>query len=318
MKITIYQIDMERDKDRVCFLAHESLAKFQGSAEINGAIYDKVFSGEVECKSLEDVYRMFNLDHPENYKGRSLSVSDVVEVESGEVEKGFYYCDSFGFKPVSFEPANIKDKTEMEASNMNVEQIKAEYPAGTKIELINMDGESRMFPGMKGEVTGVDDMGQIHMKWENGSSLALNMEVDDFRKADTAETISVLLVQTGKYPKMIEIEDSLEAMQKVVGGDIEEYMPFEDEVAIICNEEGKINGMPLNRAIYDSDKEMIDIIAGDFFVAFAPIESDKFRSLPRDMADKYHQLFKYPEHFTRSSEGITAVPFKPVRSEKER
>lgn len=319
MKIEIYQVNMERDKDRVCFLAYESLAKFQGSAEINGTIYDKVFAGEVECKSLEDVYRIFNLNHPEGYRGRSLSVSDVVKVCDGdEVKPGCYFCDSFGFKEINFEPVNIKDTVEMEVTNMNVEQIKAEYPAGTKIELINMDGESRMFPGMKGEVTGVDDIGQIHMKWENGSSLALNTEVDSFKKADDAEKISVLLVQPGKYPKMIEIEDSLEAMQKVVGGDIEEYMPFEDDIAIICNEEGKINGMPLNRAIYGEDKEMIDIIAGDFFVAYAPIESENFLSLPREMADKYHQKFKYPERFARTDEGIVAVPFKPIRSEKER
>ena len=62
--------------------------------------------------------------------------------------------------------------------------------------------------------------------------------------------ISVLLVEPNKYPKMIEIDDTLEAMQEVVGGDIEEYMPFEDEVAIICNEEGKVNGLTPNRAVY--------------------------------------------------------------------
>ncbi len=319
MKIEIYQVNMERDKDRVCFLAYESLAKFQGSAEINDAIYDRVFAGEVECKSLEDVYRMFNLNHPEGYRGRSLSVSDVVKVcDSDEVKPGCYFCDSFGFKEIDFEPVNIKDTVEMEATNMNVEQIKAEYPAGTKIELINMDGESRVSPGMKGEVMGVDDIGQIHMTWENGSSLALNTEVDSFKKADAAKKISVLLVQSGKYPKMIEIEDSLEAMQKVVGGDIEEYMPFDDDIAIICNESGKINGLPLNRAIYGEEKAVIDIIAGDFFVAYAPIESENFLSLPREMADKYHQKFKYPERFARTDEGIIAVPYKPVRSEKER
>ncbi len=319
MIIEIYQINMDRDKDRVCFLAHENLPKFQGTQDIDGSIYDKVFAGEVECKNLEDVYRMFNLNHPKGYRGRSLSVSDVVKVcDDHTVKPGCYFCDSFGFKEVDFEPVNIKNTVKMEVTNMNVEQIKAEYPVGTKIELINMDGESRMFPGMKGEVTGVDDIGQIHMKWENGSSLALNMEVDSFKKADAAEKISVLLVQPGKYPKMIEIEDSLEAMQKVVGGDIEEYMPFEDDIAIICNEEGKINGMPLNRAIYGEDKEMIDIIAGDFFVAYAPIESENFLSLPREMADKYHQKFKYPERFARTDEGIIAVPYKPVRSEKER
>lgn len=76
----------------------------------------------------------------------------------------------------------------------------------------------------------------------------------------------MLLVEPGKYPKPIEIEDTLEAMQEVVGGDIEEYMPFDDEVAIICNEEGKMNGSELNRAVYSKDKQILDVIAGKFLL----------------------------------------------------
>ena len=76
-----------------------------------------------------------------------------------------------------------------------------------------------------------------------------------FLKLEPANKITVLLVEPNKYPKFIEIEDSLEAMQRAVGGDIEEYMPFSDEVAIICNEEGKINGEPYNRAIYSEAPE---------------------------------------------------------------
>ena len=81
------------------------------------------------------------------------------------------------------------------------------------------------------------------------------------------------LVEPEKYPKEIVIDDSLEAMQEVVGGDIEEYMPFDDDVAIICNEEGKMRGLPLNRAVYVQDndkKEMVDIICGGFFFFFCP------------------------------------------------
>ena len=76
--------------------------------------------------------------------------------------------------------------------------------------------------------------------------------------------IKVLLVEPEKYPKEIVIDDSLEAMQEVVGGDIEEYMPYDDDVAIICNEEGKMRGLPLNRAVYVQDndkKEMVDILS---------------------------------------------------------
>ena len=110
--------------------------------------------------------------------------------------------------------------------------------------------------------------------------------------------IKVLLVEPEKYPKEIVIDDSLEAMQEVVGGDIEEYMPYDDDVAIICNEEGKMRGLPLNRAVYVQDndkKEMVDIICGKFFICYAPPESESFQSLPDDMMKKYKEQFKYPE-----------------------
>ena len=133
-----------------------------------------------------------------------------------------------------------------------------------------------------------------------------------------SEKINVLLIEPGKYPKQIEIEDTLEAMQETVGGYIEEYMPFDDEVAIVCNEEGKMNGAELNRAIYSNDKEILDIIAGKFFIAYAPIESEKFLSMPKELARKYEEKFKYPERFYKSMDGIEAKPYKPVSKDMER
>ncbi len=61
-----------------------------------------------------------------------------------------------------------------------IERIKAEYPKGTPIRLYSMEGEQTVPPGCRGIVDHVDDIGQIHMKWENGSSLALNVEKDHF------------------------------------------------------------------------------------------------------------------------------------------
>lgn len=88
------------------------------------------------------------------------------------------------------------------------------------------------------------------------------------------ENISVLLVEPNKYPKMIEIEDSLEAMQKIVGGDIEEYMPFEDEVAIICNDESKMNGMPPNRAVY-AEPETVEMSYQEMTKRFREAEHNR-------------------------------------------
>ena len=248
-EFSIYQINTDRDNNRVCFLGLDTLERFQHSKEVDPVLYDRVYDGKLDCNSLETIYEKFNINHPADYKGRSLSVSDVVEIrESDTLNPGFYFVDSIGFKSISFDKSPCK------------EPVKAS------------DGK-----------------------------------------------ISVLLVEPNKYPKMIEIDDTLEVMQTVVGGDIEEYMPFEDEVAIICNKEGKITGMAPNRAVYEENsREMLDIICGKFFIVYAPFEAERFQSLPPDLAEKYREKFKYPERFMRVNNEIVAVPFKPVRADKER
>lgn len=63
-----------------------------------------------------------------------------------------------------------------------IEQLRKKYPAGTKIQLISMrDEKYPVLPGTIGEVVHVDDLGNVHMKWQNGSSLALIPEVDSFK-----------------------------------------------------------------------------------------------------------------------------------------
>ena len=63
-----------------------------------------------------------------------------------------------------------------------IEQLRKKYPVGTKIQLISMRDEKHpVLPGTVGEVTHIDDIGSIQMKWQNGSSLALIPEVDSFK-----------------------------------------------------------------------------------------------------------------------------------------
>lgn len=119
--------------------------------------------------------------------------------------------------------------------------------------------------------------------------------------------LSVLLVEPGKCPKVIEIEDTLEAIQNIVGGDIEVYEPFDDEIAIVCNEEGKVKGLPLNRAIYSDRGELVDIIAGTFFVCYAPVDSEGFLNLPKELAEKYEEYFKEPESFNTEAGGVMVI-----------
>ena len=65
-----------------------------------------------------------------------------------------------------------------------IERLKERYPAGTVVRLGQMEGEHQMPSGMEGKVIDVDDIGQIHVEWENGSTLALNVEEDDCRTAE--------------------------------------------------------------------------------------------------------------------------------------
>ena len=68
----------------------------------------------------------------------------------------------------------------------------------------------------------------------------------------------------------------------------------------------------------EPSREMLDIICGKFFITYAPFDAERFQSLPPDLAEKYREKFKYPERFMRVNNEIVAVPFKPVRADKER
>ena len=66
-------------------------------------------------------------------------------------------------------------------SRKQIELLRKQYPAGTTVELISMVDAQAPPSGMLGKVHGVDDAGSILVRWENGSSLSLIPEVDDFR-----------------------------------------------------------------------------------------------------------------------------------------
>ena len=89
----------------------------------------------------------------------------------------------------------------------------------------------------------------------------------------------VVVVEPKKKPMVQDIDAGLESMQKVVGGSIQAIYPFDEPVALICNEEGKLLNLPLNRALRDENGAVYDIISGTFFLCAAPPDSDRFESL---------------------------------------
>ena len=68
-----------------------------------------------------------------------------------------------------------------------IAQIKQNYPPGTRIQLIYMEDNWAVPSGTRGTVECVDDQGQIHPKWDNGRSLAIVPQVDQFRKVTEQE-----------------------------------------------------------------------------------------------------------------------------------
>ena len=126
--------------------------------------------------------------------------------------------------------------------------------------------------------------------------------------------MKVLMVEPGKPPYETEIEGGLESLQAAVGGDIQATYPYDDPVALICNEEGKYMGLPLNRALYDEEGRMYDIIAGNFLIVGLGEES--FTDLPAELMEKFSEQFRQPEEFVRIAGKILAVKQPATNEEK--
>ena len=200
MKIKIYQINMERDTKRIAFEGLELLEQYQGSKEINSTLYDKVYEGEVDCAGLEDVFQMFNLDHPEDYKGRSLSVSDVVEVVEAPKLVGIIETE--------FRKERYTDYPSYAADQDMLREQNTEFTAHDYVGL--------NVPAVEPGFYYCDSIG---FKKVDFDAKAARQEPED--------TIRVVLLEPGKLARVTEIGRSLEKMQAVVGRDIEAFYPFE-------------------------------------------------------------------------------------------
>ena len=112
--------------------------------------------------------------------------------------------------------------------------------------------------------------------------------------------MKILVVEPLTPPYVKNIDGNLESMQKIVGGLIQAIYPFDyPEIALVCNEEGKLNNLPLNRALYDKDGNIVDIIAGTFFLCLAPQGSENFESLTEEQIVTYTKRFEALEFYIK-------------------
>lgn len=116
--------------------------------------------------------------------------------------------------------------------------------------------------------------------------------------------MKVLIVEPGKYPREAEITGDLKSMQEIVGGTMQAVYPWKDRAALVCNDEGKLMGLPLNRSLED-----YDIIAGTFFIC--GLGKENFCSLTEAQMERYKSKYGMPELFFKMPDGVKGKPCPP-------
>src|SRR5699024_285314 len=104
-------------------------------------------------------------------------------------------------------------------------------------------------------------------------------------------------------------DPGLHALQAEVGGDIGAAYPFRDPVALVCNDEGKLIGLDLNRGLRDENGELYDIMAGTFLVV--GLGEEDFASLSPELAQEYMEHCRQPQQFINLGGQIRAIPLEP-------
>lgn len=130
--------------------------------------------------------------------------------------------------------------------------------------------------------------------------------------------MKVLRIQPKKYPEVIEIDGSLESLQKEVAGPIQAVYLWDDMAALICNEEGKLAedaSDHYNRVLCNEIGIPYDIVVGTFLIV--GLTEDDFGDLPQELIQKYEKLFHNPEEFDfwTDTQGRTHLDVRPCKPE---
>ncbi len=120
-------------------------------------------------------------------------------------------------------------------------------------------------------------------------------------------TMDVLVIKAGFTPQRMCIQKGLKSLQKIVGGYIEAIYPFEERVGLVVNSDGKLEGLEPNRALYDDQGEIYDIIVGDFCIV--GLGEEDFTSLSPELMEIFEDRFYSPELFLRVNDKFIALPY---------
>ena len=271
MRTKIYQINPERDINRIKFESLDCLERHQGSSAVDSSIYDEVFNAEIDDMNLEDIFQQFNtIGHP-LYRGHSLSVSDVVVIEIGNSQEavGEIHIQEAG---QTIRKHRYADLTEYHAKIAELTEQGCDFEAHDMIGLhIPMD--TMPIPG----AYFCDSVGFAKIAFDETQTQKQN------------NLMRIVYVEPHKAPYVAEITHSLKAEQKAVGDGLIEPIYNGDGTCLVGNEESKLLGMDGNRRIGDGSS----ILAGPFFICGDTGVS--FRSLTDEEVTRYMTRFAEPE-----------------------
>ena len=196
MRIKIYQINPDRDVNRIAHTRFSDLERFQESSDVQASIYDEVFNAVIDQDDLEDIYLLFNTDGHPLYRGGSMKVSDVVVTEEGA-----FYCNTVGFKPITFDesqtqkPDNLLKVVYVEPGKPPFEAeilhtLEAQQKAvGGFIEPVYLDDDITLVGNEESKLIGMAG----NRRLDNGSIIAgpfylVGDTGDDFRSLTDEET----------------------------------------------------------------------------------------------------------------------------------
>lgn len=112
--------------------------------------------------------------------------------------------------------------------------------------------------------------------------------------------MKVLIVEPGKHPRKADISDTLHSLQQTVGGYIQAVYPWDDPVAVVCDEEGLLKQSEFNRLVAPEVA-----IFGTFFIC--GLGEEDFDDLPDDLMEKYSRLLHEPQVLFDTPAGQVAI-----------
>lgn len=286
MRINIYQIDSDKDTNRVKFEGYEETLKYGG---INPAIYKCVFHGDVDG-DLEAVYCTFNHpDHPGTFQGHSLSLSDIIEVVDTETtpygiveylskdSDGNPYVDSRMFCDTQEEFDDEVWRCELNNEDISSVVLRNDIEVGSYF---------------------VDHVGF--------------KKLDEFDTTKCAEMygLRMLMIQPHRTPIVTFVREDIDDLQRAVsdhGEDsrIQYTYPFDDDCMVLGNDDAKCIGMEGNRRFGES------IYAGPIFIT-RDNHNSGLCSLTDEQVQKYSEMFAEPQDISQdevqADMGFTFIP----------